>query len=369
MRALLAVVAVALLIDALVLISETAWAAPPADPTVRIVWSAPAGCSSEEAVLHEMQRVIGGPPPRGASAHAVVQEDSPGHWSERLSTEVDGVTGERTLSADSCDGLAAATGLILAWTIDPQHASLAGLSPATEVKAPSTPSASAQPADAPPPTPPAATAPAEAPPMRPPAPAPAPAQPARQPQAEPVRGGGYPAVRGIVAIDALGDIGSWPSVGLAGRVTLGAIVWRLRFEVSFADWLSESAYAAPPLTNEGTTLHPIEGALRGCFRWELRRRLEFDPCFGAGPAYVTSSGTAETIPTHDSTAWWTLFADAMGTWAFAPPLALRLSLGIAVPLARPEFDIDEPAGVTPVFLHRAWPVAARAALGVEARFP
>jgi hypothetical protein len=368
MRALLGLVAFGLLIDALVLTSETVWAAPPRGPSVRVIWSAPAGCSSEEAVLHEMQRVIGGPPPRGANAHAVVEEDAPGHWSERLSTEVDGVSGERTLSADSCDGLAAATGLILAWTIDPQHASLAGLSPATEVKDPQAPSASAQPADVTPPTPPPATAPAEAPPVRPPAPMRVGS--ARQPQAEPVRGGGYSALRGIVAIDALGDIGSWPSVGLAGRVTLGAMVWRLRFEVSFADWLSESAYAPPPRNNEGTTLHPIEGAVRGCFRWELGRRLEVDPCLGAGPTYVTSNGTNETIPNHDgSTSWGTLFGDAMGTWLFAPPLALRLSLGIAVPLARPEFDIDEPAGVSPVLLHQAWPVAARGALGVEARFP
>jgi hypothetical protein len=175
-------------------------------------------------------------------------------------------------------------------------------------------------------------------------------------------------------MEAAFDLGTLPNADLGGRISAGALLGRLRLEVSFGDWLSQQATASPPRTTQGTTLHPLEGALRGCFRWTPVRRLEIDPCAGAGLTYVTSNGFGESVffagETAKGATWGSAYADALIVVAVAGPLALRGSVGLAIPLVRPEFDIQEEGNPSSViFLHQASSVAGRAGLGVEVRFP
>jgi hypothetical protein len=334
------------------------FAEAPSSSPVRLAWTAPPGCPSEEAVLREMQRILGGPTPRVATAKADVEELAPRRWSEHLSTDVDGVMGDRTLEADSCDGLAAATALILAWTIDPQRAADALLAPRA-----------AGASLTPPIEQPEAAPPSQAGPQAPvPRPPPAAVTAVRPSQPTSTRARSRMTPQGVLAIEAVGDVGTLPSAGLAGRLSLGVLFGPMRFEAAFVDWLSEKAYATEPLSTQGTALHPIEGGLLGCFRWIPLRRMEVDPCLGGGLTYVTSNGFGETNQFSRATTWGSLYSDVVGAWIFAGRFGLRASLGVAVPFVRPEFDIQQAAKPS-VFLHQASSVAGRATLGVEARFP
>jgi hypothetical protein len=325
---------------------------------LKLTWNAPAECSSDEAVQREIQRILGGPPSRAANARAEVEQLGPQRWRERLTTEVDSVTGERDLEADSCDGLVAATALILAWSIDPQRAAGAGLAPdgaQPEVSR-------LQPAAlAPPPTAGLVV----------PSSAPSFSQSSSPPPPNPSQR----LLRGVLAVDAVSDLGTLPAVGLAGRVTLGALVGPIRLEGSFADWLSQDVTAPSPLSAQGATLHPLEGALRGCFRWIPSRRFELDPCVGGGLTYVTSNGFLETIKTFTgetakATTWGSVYGEALGVLTLGGPFALRGALGFVVPLARPEFDIQEQGkSSAAVFLSQASFISGRASLGLEAHFP
>jgi hypothetical protein len=337
--------------------SETGLAEEPPTP-LKLAWSAPAQCPTDQAVLGEMQRILGGPPSRAASAKADVEQLGPQRWREHLTTEVESVVGERTLDADSCDGLVAATALILAWTIDPQRAAIAGAAAASsqpEAQRPTlTGVAAVQPAL------PAVLG---------------SARPSTPPASSPSRNRTQWVAHGVIAVDAVTDLGTLPAVGLGGRVTLGALVGPIRFEGGFADWLSQNATAQPPFSAQGAALHPLEGALRGCFRWILSRRFELDPCLGGGLTYVTSNGFRETIKTFTgetakATTWGSVYGDALGVVTLAGPFALRGTLGFAVPLARPEFDIQEQGtSSTPLSLSKASVISGRASLGIEAHFP
>jgi hypothetical protein len=142
-----------------------------------------------------------------------------------------------------------------------------------------------------------------------------------------------------------------------------------RLEASFADWLAEPANAPSALGSQGTTLHDLEGELRGCFRWSWPAwPLELDPCLGGGLTYVTSNGFGENQPNHNGhTTWGTVYGDLLGVRPLIGPVALRASLGLAIPLARPEFYINR--GGLPINLYQASSVAGRATVGVEVRFP
>jgi hypothetical protein len=111
-----------LLTAALLTVAAAALADEPASEAVRLTWNAPSGCPSGDAVMGEVQRMLGGTTSHHATVQADVAEVGPAHWSVHLATNVDGAAGERSLDADSCASLASATALIVAWTVDPAKA-------------------------------------------------------------------------------------------------------------------------------------------------------------------------------------------------------------------------------------------------------
>ncbi len=298
------------------LVALSARAAAP----VTLAWSAPAGCPGGDAVLAEVNTILGGPTSRHANARADVTQIGLERWSVHVTTEVDGSPGERVLEADSCESLAKA--LVPAET------------PSSESPSPE-PSSEA----------PAATAPS----------------PPRL-------------VTWVVEASAAGDVGMLPSAGLAAQVGVGVLVGPLRLELAGDDWMAEDATGTSNGSVVGAHLHVLDGSLRACYRAPLQPALELDPCIGAALEYATNTGVQGTSATFQAYTpartgdWVALHADLLAAWQVAGPLALRASLGLVAEPTRPSFTVDEPQGAS-LFLHRPSLFGAAATLGVEAHFP
>jgi hypothetical protein len=313
-------------------ISSRAAAADPVD----LVWNAPAGCPSRDAVLAEVGRILGGPSSRRMGARADVTEVSASHFSLHLTTDLEGAQGERTLDADSCASLAQAAALILAWTLDPTRARTAVAAPSAPPAAPSAPS------PPPPPSPP---------------PSPGPSEPFAV----------------VVAASGAADVNTLPSLAGGVEATLGALLGPVRVEVSGTDWATQGA--SKPVqggATDQTTLHVLDATLRGCFRGRLGERFELDPCLGGGFVYASSVGVASSTfqAFEKSGIWAALRGDVIAAWRLIGPLALRASLGVGVPLSPPAFvALPVDPSQSPVILHQPASFFGRAAVGVEARFP
>jgi hypothetical protein len=306
-----------------------------ADP-VSLTWNAPQGCPSRDAVLADVQRILSGPTNRVVVARADVTEIAPEHWSVHLVTDVDGAQGERAIDANSCSSLATATALILAWTVDPSKA-VASLPPhPEEVPSPSVTSTREEPA------------------------------------AGQHRPGASGALAGFVAAGAAADRGTLPSIGVAGEFAAGLLFGPLRVEISGADWFTQRATTTILNVSEGTDIHLLEGALRGCFRWLPGPSLELAPCLGGAMFFASGDGFGTTTrfqPQHFSGQWGAVQAEVLGVWRLFGPIALRGSAGLGIPLARPPIVIDVVNPPEEVSLHRTDSVFESATLGVEARFP
>jgi hypothetical protein len=291
------------------------------DPIVHLSWNAPPGCPTAAAVASDVQRILGGSSSHRATARADVVELGAQRWSVHLVTNVDNAPGERSLEANSCEALASATALILALTVDPTRA-LATMPP----------------------------------PSRPQQPAPRPAPPARTSSRNPLQV--------LVAATGVGETGTLPSPSVGGEISLGVLFGPVRGEISGTDWFAQDATAA---SSQGTHIHLLEGAFRGCFRGRFGDRFEMDPCAGAALVFASSNGFGEDQKFERSSNWGSVNADLLSSWRIAGPLALRATLGLGVPLARPSFILLDPQGQT--FLHRAYWIAGRGSLGLEVRFP
>jgi hypothetical protein len=301
---------------------------------VELAWNAPPACPSREAVLADVQRILGTTTSHHAVARADLTEVGPDHWSLHLSTEVDGAAGERTLEANSCNSLASAAALILAWTVDPEKARAAAPSGAT-------------------------------------APSPGVVVPEHpRPATEPARPG--EPLRFVVAASGAGGIGTLPSIAAAGEIAVGVTLGPLRVELSAADWASQGVTDVSR-PNEGTQIHLLEGGLRGCFRGKLTTGLELDPCLGAALVAASSDGFGGNsfTPNQQSSQWFAMRADVLAVLHVAGPLSVRASAGIDVPFVRPQFVLTVQQGQhqTTDFLHQASAVAGRGTLGAEVRFP
>lgn len=325
----------ALVLSAVVTVGGAAAAADP----VSLVWNAPQEeCPAGSAVLAQVHGILGSATSHHAVARADVTHADPERWSVHLQTDVDGVQGERTIDATSCESLATATALILALTVDPSKAR------ANLPVEPPPKSGAAAPSAEPPPSP-----------------SPAP------PRGKATRLGAF------VAIAGAGDLGTMPSPALAPEVSAGVLFGPVRVELSGDDW---GAQDATPKGNpsEGAHIHLYDVTARGCFRWRLEQRVELDPCGGAGLVYATSDGfsTANNVSftpyQGKSGTWMTANGDLLAAWGFFGPLALRASVGAGLPLARPPFVVLQQQGPS-IFLHRSAAIIGRASVGLEARFP
>lgn len=310
---------------------SVAEAAEPAVP-VSLAWNAPPGCPSGDAVLADVNAILGGPTSHHAAARADVTQIAPQHWSVHVTTDVDGAQGERTLEADSCESLAKATALILAWTVDP-------------IKARAAAALAAKPA-----------APAHPPPEQP---SPAPSSPIP--------------IAAVVAVSGIGDVGTLQSLAGGAELALGALVGPLRFELAGDYWVSQDQQQPVNGTTDGAKVQLLDAALRACFRGRLHERFELDPCVGGAFVHASSEGYTHGSPTFQpqpgSGDWAVLRGDALAVWRILGPFALRASVGVEVQPTTPPFYVDLQQQGTQRTLYQPKEVAGRATLGVEAHFP
>src|SRR5580692_6268329 len=312
-----------------------------ASPTeVALDWLAPPGCPAQEVIVADVRRILGGDTSHRVTAHAEVEQLAPDRWRVRLSTDVDGVAGERSLEADSCASLADAAALILAWTIDPERSRAVEAQTATSaVAAVSVPLVS----------PPAPIPRHPFPPSSPP-PLPVSTSPGAGNRASPPPGrelGHGLAVQGLLALSGTGDFGVLPEPGPGVELALGLTAGSFRGELLGSDWLDQEPTTITPAgKTEGTDLHFLEAAARGCFRVPISgQTFEIDPCAGVGVVNVSSTGAQEDKTATHSHAWPLLHGDVLASWIFVPRFALRATLGVVVPLEHPQFVIDDPQGV------------------------
>ena len=305
------------------------------DDAVQLSWNAPAGCPSHDSVMNDVARILGATTTHHATVRADVTELGPERWSVHLATNVDGAPGERSLEANSCEAVASATSLIVAWTVDPAKArAQTAAAPAPTASASATPSASAAPA------------------------------PSQGPSAQPPPPSSEPA-RVVVALSGVGALGVLPSTGFAGELSAGVLIGPLRAEIAGSDWIPQDATA--PAGGEGTHVHLYDGALRACYRGRLGAAFEIDPCAVGAITFASSDGFGESQTFQRTSSWGSLRAEALSSIKVVGPLALRGSLGLGVPITRPPFVLLGPSGS--IELHRVSVITAQATIGLEARFP
>ena len=97
---------------------------PPGDaaPAFKLDWTAPADCPDGDHIRSEVLRLAGtsARSSRQLNARAVIRPDERKSWALALSTDLDGITGERSLSGISCQSLSEAATLTLALILNPE---------------------------------------------------------------------------------------------------------------------------------------------------------------------------------------------------------------------------------------------------------
>jgi hypothetical protein len=321
--------------------------------SLRLDWAAPAGCPTAEAV-HAAALRGAGSEPRGplepvepvleASAQVTsVQVAGVTRWTVQLRTRQGEVTGERTVEATTCAGVAEAAAVVLA---------IALLSPAAAAETPAATRAPVRDLERGPPSRASRAGPAllrSQPPFIPP---------------QDAASGATPAAHQVAfGMSAIGDAATLPSPAVGASFTLAWQPGRARIELEARTWAPQThtleAFAA------GARFSMTSLGARGC--WAVWRsalgRVEFGACAGVDLQRVAAPGRGVDSSYDASAAWAALTPGGLGRLVLTPWLALRARLEGSVPLSRPRFVI-EGAGD----LHRPAALSAGAAFGMELSF-
>jgi hypothetical protein len=168
-------------------------------------------------------------------------------------------------------------------------------------------------------------------------------------------------VFGEVAAFGSADIGTVPSVGFGGGISVGLGVGR---------WHVDALAMGEPTRDAGITRGDGIGArlsaarfgYRACFA-VLEGRFEVRPCVGEEVVTVSARGTGVRNPDENSTKWGEVAGGAIARWEFAAPVGIRVEgMGIA-PLLRRKFLVA-PVGV----VHTVPALTSRFSVGVDFRF-
>lgn len=358
-----------------------------ADAGVALAWSAPAGCPSQDDVLAETRRLLGGRIAAGTAVTARADVALAGTSDYRLRIAIGPGTTERAreVHAPTCAELGDAAALLLALAIDP--IAVASAPPGASLRADR---------DAPPPPP----APAPLPELLPaplffPVPTPGSAGPdgtllntltgptalapripvprffapvfspaASRPPPSPAR---PPAVRAHVQL--AGEAGTFRDLSPMLRAGFSVAPEPLRVEATLVlAWAGK--IAAPGTPEKGGELWLGAGALSACYEARLDRdgpRPKDGPgaaflaaCAGVEAGAITATSYGVTAPATGRSPWVAPTAGGLFRWVFARRVALRADLLLGVPLLQPRFRI-EGIGV----VHEPAEVVGRAGLGVE----
>jgi hypothetical protein len=335
---------------------------PAAPPAVDLQWEGTAACpdaSLAQARLAGYLAQSGGTSADTVRAHVVVTEvDSGLEATLQLAT----AWGEsrRTLRAERCEDIADAVALVVATTIDPllgirdPHDAGPALEPPARAELEPEPEPLPEPLPEPEPLPPLVAAPD-------PRPTPAPVRdPQPRPKPEPTR-----------TIAALGSFGAGIGAGLrlrAGPVLDGSIGFDWR-------WLRVLAIGSYTFADERPLAGTEDGSIvmrawsAGALACGVPRfsRFEAPACAGIEGGTMLGRSDGVNVPGSDSRPWLGVALRVGLHLRVTPRVALALDLhGIGVAW-RPTFHIENVDTVDTVYT--APPVAGRALLGVQVRWP
>jgi hypothetical protein len=316
-----------------------------------LTWNAPAACPDRDDVLRAIDALVGTPAPERETP-VVVRADvvqQAGTWAVDIGWRSRAGEGERRLQAATCDELARATALVVAFAIAPQAGEDSTTAPAGAAPAPIAPVT--PPRAAPPPDPKAR----ELPPPLPALPAPSVADADRPPRGDesvpPADGKVHVGVRAGFAADfrTLPD----PAPGL----TAGASAHRgplvLALDVSFF------APQDARISQGGGNFWAAGALLQTCYAIE-GGTLVVLPCAAAELQLIAANG--ERLDTPDQRfAWQARFGAGVEVgYRLTPSFRLIASGTVLIAPARPRFVVaDGPLVHEPAF------VTARAAAGAQ----
>lgn len=327
-------------------------------------------CPGVGFVEREIARLVG---PAAASTPLALEVDVQAPegrepWRARLQIVAASGHEVRAIAGDSCAGLAQASAVIAAMILGGD----AALDEAVVSSPPRAHRAAPAGAVTAVPSPPASTT-VEA--RRPPAPSTAPAAtPAATPPTSepPISTSAAPAlvepsapgapVRLALRVDALGDAGALPRM-TAGLAITGALrvdaALPLRLELGAGAWLSQrEIIRGDPAA--GGEFGLLAAHARACAEPWSSAGWALSFCGGAELGFLAAEGFGVSRPESSHTVIPSVLADVRVSLAISRWLALVGRLEGAVPLARPMFSLD-PLGE----VHRAAPIAARGAVGLE----
>ena len=307
--------------------SSRAESSPLPAPSPRVLvlsWEAPPECPPRAEVEARIERILAGSHRADAiDARVTIVRTRDARWSARLSTQIRGVAGERTLSAASCDLLASASALVIALAIDPD----------LDVEPPEEPARSA-----PAPVPVASTKPEVV------------AAPSSQP----------PRVNLVTGAWLAGDSGSLPSLALGGGAGIGIERGHWSIEAYVETWLG-STVSSPDRAGAGGRFDLIDFGLRACARGGAF--VTYGACLGAEVDRAHASGFGVSDPGAATRAWLAPRAGLELGLRVADSVHLPLHLEALVPIPRPMFALEN---VGPVFRPAA--VGLRATFGAVVHF-
>lgn len=339
-------------------------AAEPTNSPLTLWWepTSTADCPSGDVVLAEVERLLGGKPSTGTNrrlfARAKVSAGPDGAWELTLRTVLAGADeeadGERTLRAPSCEDLASAAALIVALGFDPaavaEQAKRAALSPS--------PGAATDRAPTPAPPKRAEAAAQDRSSAEPPGRQCATPPPRRAESVAPAR------VRPGVWLGGGADLGSFSAPAYALEVRAGFRYQRLQLAATAAYYPPQSI-PLPERPAAGGTFTLIAGGLLACSALRSFRAgsLELAACGGAEIGQMHAEGFGVISPGSADGLWLAARAGAALTAALTEVAGLRLDLGLAVPIARNRFYLENAGTVyEPGYL------CGRADIGVEMHF-
>jgi hypothetical protein len=298
-------------------------------------WTAPDGCPSADELRVEIDKLLGETAQARLREHldvkAVVAHDTA--WTVAIATRSPSSTGQRTLEATTCQGLANATALIVALAIDPDAvAAHGGRAPGLVP----TPGSASEPASR--------AASAEG----------APARPILVPRN----------TFGLVGVVGAASLGVVPGldVDLGGELGLARGRWRLELRAVYGLRTLDSQPVSDAIGARGR-FRFFAGTLAGCWTaaWGLVR---LGPCAGVEAGAVHGQGVGADKDAAATTPWLGLGAGLLAVIAPTAWLHFPLHVDAVLPVRRPTYRFE---GV-PGSIYDPWRVGARMTAGVELQF-
>jgi len=297
-------------------------AAHSAERSFSVAWQAPSECPDESALSRYVDQTVAdaGQGPLSVRASGSVSKSADGRYVASLELDTGGAQPSvRSLDGRDCEAVSQAAALLIALAV---RARVAPAPPA------------------PPPVPPPAPPPVELPPPPPPPPG---------------------APRLFLSLAPVVDVGSLPSASPGLGVGVGVRAAGVRAELGAAYFTPHSASVAGS-PEKGAELSLVTFGARACLPWGTGA-WQLGPCLGAGGSRMHGEGFGAREP-RSGTAWGLeLTAAGLASWEISSTISLGLSAGAALPLARPEFVIDDAGSV-----HRRDSLSGRFALSLDIYF-